>query len=202
MLVGPTWGGPVRACHMPFGTSPHCCVPLICCQVAVMLMWPVMWTNQGLSCAFGWSDWVKEYSATWHGLGEVDQWGAATWHKWDPLVRYVGPTWVRWTNEVLIRGTDMLKWPNEVLTRGTLSFSSLILCVYVWDPQFAPSSVSIPKLHPDNPLICLFHLFYLLWIYFNSSTYPKIMKFSPKIPKFMMITLVIFNSTFASASLH
>jgi hypothetical protein len=88
------------------------------------------------------------------------------------------------------------------------SLSSLILCVYVWDPQFTPSSVSIPKLHPDNPLIesqpltCLFNLFYLLWIYFNSFTHPKIMKVSPKISKFMMITPVIFNSTFASISLH
>jgi hypothetical protein len=87
------------------------------------------------------------------------------------------------------------------------SLSSLILYVYVWDPQFAPSSVSISKLHPDDPLIesqpliCLFNLFYLLWIYFNSSTYPKIMKFSLKIPKFMMITPVILNSHFAPVCL-
>jgi hypothetical protein len=38
----------------------------------------------------------------------------------------------------------------------------------------------------SQPLINPFNLFYLLWIYFNSSTYPKIMKFSPKISKFMM----------------
>jgi hypothetical protein len=143
-----------------------------------------------------------------------------------------GMGWVRWTNEVLPRGISgihlsdmrdphgwggpMRRWHVALTCWGgpmrcwhvAPSLSSLILCVYVWDPQFAPSSVSIPKLHPDKsliesqPLICLFNLFYLLWIYFNSSTYPKIMKFSPKIPKFMMITLIIFNFTFAPASLH
>jgi hypothetical protein len=158
-----------------------------------------MWTNQGLPCVSRRSDWVKEYSATWHGLGEVDQWGAAMWHKWDPLVRYAGPTWVRWTNEVLTRGTDMLRWPNEVLTRGILSLLWFCMCMFEI-PNLHPAVYLSPKLHPDKsliesqPLICLFNLFYLLWIYFNSSTYPKIMKFLPKISKFMMITSVIFNS--------
>jgi hypothetical protein len=118
---------------------PCCCGPFTGCQVAAVLVWPVMWTNQGLPCVSGRSDWVKEYSTTWHGLGEVDQWGAATWHKWDPLVRHVGPTWVRWTNEVLTRDTDMLRWPNEVLTRGILSLSLLWFCVCMFE---------ISNLHP------------------------------------------------------
>jgi hypothetical protein len=65
-------------------------------------------------------------------------------------------------------------------------------------PQVVPKVALIKS----QPLIYLFNLFYLLWIYFNSSTCPKIIKFSPKIPKFMMITPVIFNSTFAPISLH
>jgi hypothetical protein len=114
-----------------------------------------------------------QYSGGTH-LAEVDQWGADTWH-------WSGP---------------MRCW------HVSYSLSSLILCVYVWDPQFAPRWVSVPKLHPDEPLIesepliFLFNLFYLPWIYFNSSTYPKIMKFLSKIPKFMMIIPVIFNSIF------
>jgi hypothetical protein len=58
---------------LPFGTSPCYCVPLTGCQVATVLMWPVMWTNQGLPCVSGWYDMVEGCSATWHGLGEVDQ---------------------------------------------------------------------------------------------------------------------------------
>jgi hypothetical protein len=64
-------------------------------------------------------------------------------------------------------------------------------------PQVVPRVVLIKS----EPLICLFNMFYLPWIYFNSSTWPKILKFSPKISKFMVITPVIFNSIFALASL-
>jgi hypothetical protein len=65
-------------------------------------------------------------------------------------------------------------------------------------PQVAPRVLLIKS----QPLINPFNLFYLLWIYFNSSTYPKIMKISPKIPKFMMIIPVIFNSIFTPVSLN
>jgi hypothetical protein len=71
-------------------------------------------------------------------------------------------------------------------------------------PRVVPRVVSklYPELYPKLLLYpsctqsCLF-----LWIYFNSSTCPKNLKFSLKIPKFMVITLVIFNSNFAPASL-
>jgi hypothetical protein len=45
-------------------------------------------------------------------------------------------------------------------------------------PQVAPR---VPLIK-SQPLINPFNLSCLLWIYFNSSTYPKIMKFSPKNP--------------------
>jgi hypothetical protein len=48
--------------------------------VADVVMWPVIWTNELLPCVSGRSDWVRECSAVWQGLGEVDQWGADTWH--------------------------------------------------------------------------------------------------------------------------
>jgi hypothetical protein len=64
-------------------------------------------------------------------------------------------------------------------------------------PQVVPRIILIKS----QPLINSFNLFYFLWIYFNSSTCPKIIKFLPKIPKFMVITFVIFNSNFTPASL-
>jgi hypothetical protein len=111
----------------------------------------------------------------------------------------VGPTWLRWTNRRLPCGTDMLRWPNEVLTRVTLSLFSDSVCVCLGSPVCTQMSLC-PQVAPrvilikSQPLINPFNLFYLLWIYFNSSTYPKIMKISSKIPKFMMIIPVIFNS--------
>jgi hypothetical protein len=155
----------------------------------------------------------------WHGLtrrchlslfggvvADVDQWLTATWHRWDPLVRYVGPTWVRWTNEVLTRGTDMLRWPNKVLTRVTPSLFSDSVCVCLGSPVctlmcLCPQVAPRIALIKSQPLIFPFNLFYLPWIYFDSSTYPKIMKFSSKIPKFMMIIPVIFDSIFTPVSL-
>jgi hypothetical protein len=147
----------------------------------------------------------------WHRLSEVALLWLTTWHcggaHLSVTCARVGPTWLRWTNRRLSRGTDMLRWPNKVLTRGTLSLFSDSVCVCLRSPvctQMSLCSQVAPRwtLEWIWVLDLSFNLFYLLWIYFNSSTHPKIIKFSPKIPKFMMIILVIFNSTFSPASLY
>jgi hypothetical protein len=104
--------------------------------------------------------------------------------RWGPPVRWLVPTC--WRGPMRCWHVALSCWGGLVRCWHVApSLSSLILCVHVWDLQFAPRWVSVPKLHPDEsliefePLISLFNLFYLLWIYFNSSTYPKIMKFSP-----------------------
>jgi hypothetical protein len=99
-----------------------------------------------------------------------------------------GPHVLRWRNRCVSRGTCLLTWPILVPPRGTPS----LLCYFIYSvfshTQFAPKEASVPKLYRELPwsnlsswlihLIC----FYLPWIYFNSSTYPKIMKISPKNP--------------------
>ena len=161
------------------------------------------------------------HRAGWDGLLWLCHvaWG---WVKWPCGVMPCGTRVVRWPTGCLPRGTkvgptcqwlipgwgplaDMAQW--EAATWHTLSlrlfYTSCVSCT-----QFVPRAAVIPNLHPEllwsNLSPWLIHLFclYFPWIYFNSSTYPKIMKISPKIPKIMMIIPVIFNSIFAPASLN
>jgi hypothetical protein len=160
----------------------------------------------GKACWGGSVVWCHVAQTEWGG--PVIACHVALW--WGPPVSDLcqgGAHLLTWTNGRLPRGTRLLSWPNLALPRGTPSlFFSFI------SPLF-----SVPSLYPglwlspsctrvilikSQLLINPFNLFYLLWIYFNSSTYPKIMKFSPKIPKFMMITSVIFNSIFTPVSLN
>jgi hypothetical protein len=77
----------------------------------------------------------------------------------------------------------------EVDQRGAATWHPLSpfnpACVACLKPPICTQSVDIPMLYPErpwsnlNPLICLFNLFYFLWFYSDSSTCPKIMKFSP-----------------------
>ena len=142
--------------------------------------------------------------------------------KWPCCVKPCGTRVVRWPTGCLPRGTkvgptcqwlipgwgplaDMAQW--EAATWHTLSlllfYSFCVSCT-----QFVPRVAIISNLYPEllwsNLSLWLIHLIclYFSWIYSDSSTYPKIMKISPKIPKFMMIIPVIFNSIFALASLN
>jgi hypothetical protein len=119
----------------------------------------------------------------------------------------VGPTQLRWTNRRVPHGTSWLSWPNRELPRDT-GVAAGFLNLH---PFLSPNCTQIgfvPKLYLEKlviksqPLINSFNLFYLLWIYFNSSTCLKIMKFSQKNSKFMVIIFIIFNSTFSLTSLH
>jgi hypothetical protein len=118
----------------------------------------------------------------------------------------VGPTQLRWTDRRVPRGTSWLRWTNGRLPCGT----DIVAGFLSWRPFLSPYCTqigSVPKLYLEKlviksqTLINPFNLLYLLWICFNSSTYSKIMKFLSKIPKFMVITPIIFNSTFALVSL-
>jgi hypothetical protein len=156
-----------------------------------LLMWVVVVVPCGMVCwggpvmashvAHWWDSPVRCLTSGWDPLADMDQWEAATWH-----------TVLRWLNQGLSRGmlarggcwaVGFFRSPN--CTQG-------VLC-----PQIVPREILINS----QPLINSFNLFYLVWIYFNSSTYSKFLKFSSKIPKFMVITLVILNSNFSSASL-
>jgi hypothetical protein len=148
------------------------------------------------------------YAAMWH----VEGWGGpvrvchvACW--WGPHVRSVwwwGPP--GWGGPIGCWHVA-LRWPSEMLTRVTLSLPSDSVCICLGSPVCTQMSLC-PQIAPraalikSQPLIFPFNLFYLPWIYSDSSTYPKIMKFSPKIPKFMVIIPVIFNSIFTLASLN
>jgi hypothetical protein len=185
----PGWGGPMVDCHVAltcWGGS------FVCCHLACPLL---VWTTHRWACStsgdVAQSDlaiciclakWLLMWTIGWLPRGIS---GTHLSDMWDPH-GWGGPMRC-WHVALTYWGGPMRCW------HVSHSLSSLILCVYVWDPQFAPRCVSVPNLHPDEPLIesepliFLFNLFYLSWIYFNSSTYPKIMKISPKIPKFMMI---------------
>jgi hypothetical protein len=100
-------------------------------------------------------------------------------------------------------------WPSPLwCCHVAHPLSSFIFILSASHTQFVPRVAIIPQVVPrvalikSHPLINPFNLFYLPWIYFNSSTYPKIMKISPKISKFMMIIPVIFNSIFTPVSLN
>jgi hypothetical protein len=61
------------------------------------------------------------------------------------------------------------------------------------------SDLSLPQAaHRTTPdlILALHHSNDLFYFYFDSFTYPKIIKFSPRISKLMMIIFDIFNSHF------
>jgi hypothetical protein len=133
---------------------------------------------------------------------DVDQWVSVTWHVWSHL------------SDVLRQGGAHLCWhgPRGLWHVAGACWLGPFLCCHVAHPLSSSIMYSLCFLHPVCtqdcccpqvvPIIALinsFNQFHLLW---NSSPCPKIMKFSPKIPKFMMITPVIFNSTFDPVSLH
>jgi hypothetical protein len=106
---------------------------------------------------------------------------------------------VRWHSCVEVAQSGVVMWHTLLeVAAGVYAYLGL---------QIVPKEYSVPKLYPEKlviksqPLICLFNMFYLLLIYFNSSTCPKILKFLSKISKFMVITPVIFYSHFTSVSL-
>jgi hypothetical protein len=140
------------------------------------------------------------------------------WQLWDDMAYYDASMWLdlvmwlmMWTNGwvscSMLWGSLSVGFCHGGAHSGAVTWHTLspllfcILCAsYTWGcccPQVVPRFVLIKS----QPLINSFNLFYLLWIYFNSSTCPKILKFSPKTPKFMVNTHVIFNSNFASVSL-
>jgi hypothetical protein len=136
---------------VPFGTS------LVDVDHSQVVMWQIWW--YGL--------WYGPMGCCHVSLGDLTGWES---------VLPCGKGWVRWTNELLTRGTsgthlsDMwdphgwggpmrcwhvaLTWWGDPMRCWHVapSLSSLILCVYVWDPQFAPRWVFVPKLHPDESL--------------------------------------------------
>jgi hypothetical protein len=190
-----SWGGFSVCCHLaPLLTAVH---------HSHTAKWQQCWYGQ----------WCGPIRSCHMSLGGV------TWLN-DVLPR--GMDWVRWTIDWLPRGTVVgltcqvtrarvgpTCWHGPIgLWHVPHSLSSVILYSMCFLRPICTQSCCCPQVVPrvtlikSQPLICLFNLFYLLWIYFNSSTYPKIMKFSSKISKFMMITPVIFNSIFSSVSLH
>jgi hypothetical protein len=94
-------------CVLSSGTPFQYCAPFTHCQVAIVLMWPMMWPNQIWPCVSIW------WSGCWHGplvdchvawvgptcqicgthMGEVDQWGADTWHWHAEVVQWGADTW-------------------------------------------------------------------------------------------------------------
>jgi hypothetical protein len=112
-----------------------------------------------------------------------------------------GPLKLPWTNDKVTHGAPLLTWPTHMLPRVIFHLSSDLGYLYFLSP-FCTEMVIVPKLYLEKlviksqPLINSFNIFYFLWIYFNSFTCPKILKFSPKIPKFMAITPIIINSIF------
>jgi hypothetical protein len=152
--------------HMSMGVMCHlwglyCLIePMVYSHVAIS----VIWSAKVYCCCVAMWHWVLRWLC--HGL---------------PCGMLVGPTC---QVSIVVRPT-WLRWTNEVLPRGTFFLSLILRVQHVWNPQFAPRSVAIPILYPErpwsnlSPLICLFNLFYRLWFYSDSSTCPKIMKFSP-----------------------
>jgi hypothetical protein len=176
-----------------------CCGPFTGCQVAVACD-----VDQSGTAMCLWEIW--ECSAMWQGLG---RWtgkmltrGISGTHlsdMWNPH-GWGGPMKC-WHVALTCWGGPMRCWhvshplfsDSVCVCLGSPVCTQMSLC-----PQVAPRVALIKSQLLINP----FNLFYLLWIYFNSFTYPKIMKFSPKISKFMMIIPVIFNSIFTPASLN
>jgi hypothetical protein len=195
LIIG--WCGPLTVCHVAC-VGPTCQTSLYCvgptCADVVQWMAAMctagVWLSTDVGCCG---------CAMWHQLSEVAFYGCAMWHRlgWGgPLVDcHLALRWglpVRW----LVPGwgplADVDQWEGAMWHRLGAPLA----------PQIIPRMCSVSKLYPErpwsnlSPLIYLFNLFYLLWIYSDSSTCPKIIRFSPKISKFMMITPVILNSHF------
>jgi hypothetical protein len=150
---------------------------------AAMWLDLVMWTNGWVPRGMLWDPLSVEFChggahLCWHGL-------IGLWHVTDAC--WLGPLWCcHVAHPISSSIMYSLCFLHPVCTQGCC----------------CPQVVLRITLIKSQPLINSFNMFYLLWIYFNSSPYPKIMKFWPKIPKFMMISPVIFNSTFSPVSLH
>jgi hypothetical protein len=140
-------------------------------------MWVLRWLCYGCAMWHRHAEVAYYGCAMWQILGwcgpmrcsHVALSGLTGWESVLPCVT----GWVRWTNGVLTRGTSgthlsdmwdphgwggpMRYWHVALTCWGgpmrcwhvSHTLSSLILCVYVWDPQFAPRWVSVPKLHPE-----------------------------------------------------
>jgi hypothetical protein len=206
------WGGFMVCCHVAciwwYG-DPRCC------HVACT-WWGGCWCGPVGECHVAYP--------CWHGLtrcchvslsggvaADVDQQVSATWHVWGPLVRYPRQcgSHLCWPGPIGLWHMAVPCWPDPLwCCHVAHPLSSLIFYSQCFSYPVCTQSCCCLQVVPrvalikSQPLINPFNLFYLLWIYFNSSTYPKIMKFSSKISKFMMITPVFFNSIFAPISLH
>jgi hypothetical protein len=216
------WGGFMLCCHVSAGV--WLTADVGCCGCA-------MWHQLNEEAFYGCAMWhtlrwgrplVDCHVALWWGppVSDLYQDGAhlLTWTN-KRLSRgpicHLALWWGPPVSDLYQGGAHLLTWTNKRLPRGPiwcchvahpLSSSVLYLfcslhpvcnhCCYY--PQVVPRVALIKSQLWINP----FNLFYLIWIYFNSSTYSKIMKFSPKIPKFMMNISVIFNSIFTHASLN
>jgi hypothetical protein len=171
----------------------------------------LMWVAVAVPCGISLVRWLSVVVSCGIHWDEVDHWLAATWHcggaHLSVTCTRVGPTC--WHGPMRGCHVALGCWVGPIWcchVAHPLSSSVLYLFCFLHPvctqdycyPQIAPRVILIKS----QPLINPFNLFYLPWIYFNSSTYPKIMKFSPKISKFMMIIPVIFNSIFTPASLN
>jgi hypothetical protein len=138
-----------------------------------LVRWPLMWTSRWVPrgiCGAHLSGILRQGGAhrCWYGL-------IGCWHV--AVSCWLSP--IRYCHVVHLLSSSVL-------------YSQCFLHPVCTQSCCCPQVVPRVALIKFQPLICLFNLFYLLWIYFNSSTYPKIRKFSSKILKFMMTTPIIF----------
>jgi hypothetical protein len=195
------WHGSMNGCHV---YSLWWCGLIACCHM-------VMWRPEVLPCHLYFVDMCRIVPiASWHVSlsddmpADVGRWVSATWHVWGPPVIY--PCW---HGPIGLWHVAVACWPGPLWCCHVAHLlSSYVLYPLCFLHPICTQSCCYPQVVPrvslikSQPLINPFNLFHLLWIYFNSSAYPKNMKFSPKISQFMMITPVIFNSIFAPASLN
>jgi hypothetical protein len=154
--------------------------------------------------------WHYPEVATWTVMVRWPYGWGATWHLWGPHPIEILPCGThtvdvdKWQDDTWHYSADLAH--SHVATCYVSSLFWFRVCMLLvsilypgsYCPQVAPRVILIKS----QPLINPYNLFYFLWIYSNSFTYPKIMKISPKIPKFMMIIPVIFNSIFTPVSLN
>jgi hypothetical protein len=171
-----------------------CCVAM--CQLRFNSL--LMWLCVVVPCGICWVRWPCMAVPCGIDWDEVDHWLTATWHcdgaHLSGDLCLGGAHLLTWTNRRVPRGTQLLRWLNQGLPCGTVIVAEFLN----WCPFLSPSCTQkglYPQIVPrvalikSEPLINLFNLFNLLWIYFNSSTCPKILKFLTKISKFMTIIL-------------